>query len=300
MATSTASPVWSVQNEGSFASIRVDLPAGAEVCCESDAVVSFSETVDVKGTLSGGLLGSLARSLFTNESFFTTRVFNTSNDQPADVLFAPSEPGGIVLHQLDRHGLFMTSGVYVASDRTVVITSQVQSRMGNSLFSGTGLFLLHARGTGMVACGAYGAIHKYQLQVGQVRAVDNGHLVAWTGQMRYTTGLASGGTGVLDSIMGSYTSGEGLVCFFEGPGTLYIQSHKPSMAPEDGKRRPTQGSNPASACIACTLFILFGLMILFAVVSPWFVEFAGNSRQSYNTQYPRQRYRQQVGGNAEF
>ena len=197
----------------------------------------------------------------------------------------------------------MTSGVYVASDSTAVITSQVQSRLGNSLFSGTGMFLLHARGTGIVACGAYGAIHTYRLQPEEIRVVDNGHLVAWTGQMRYTTGLASGGTSTLDSIVGSYTSGEGLMCYFRGPGTLYIQSHKPSQAPEDGKRRPTQANNPAGACIVCTFFVLFGLMILFAVVSPWVVELMGSSQpQNYNNydSYPRQRYRRQVGGNPEF
>ena len=67
-------PVWSVQNAGSFASVRVDLPPGTHVCCESDAVVSFTQGVTVQGQLAGGFLGALARSFLTNESFFTTKV----------------------------------------------------------------------------------------------------------------------------------------------------------------------------------------------------------------------------------
>lgn len=294
--TSSSSPTWSVQNDGSFASVSVLLPGHSEVCCESDAVVSFSESVTVRGTLSGGILGSLARVFLTNETFFTTKVSNTSG-RMADVLMAPYEPGGIVLHKLDENGLYLTSGAYIACDSSVQISSRVQSRIGNSIFSGTGMFLLHARGSGTVACGAYGAVHTFRLQPGQVRAVDNGHLVAWTGQMMYTTGLASGGSGgAFSGIVDSITSGEGLMCFFEGPGTLYIQSHKPSSEPAKRTRHTTQGGNPIGLCLFVIVFLFIAVVIVFGI-------FTTSSKASYSYRYqhydrpPRQHGYRQLDNN---
>lgn len=67
-------PRWEVVDAASFASVRVALPAGAHVHCESDAVVTMSHGVDVKANVSGGVLQGLARSFLTSESFFTTQV----------------------------------------------------------------------------------------------------------------------------------------------------------------------------------------------------------------------------------
>ena len=161
-------------------------------------------------------------------------------------MMAPSDPGGIVLHKL--HGtvgggvgpddLLLTSGAYIASDSTVSVTSEMQGgAMGNSLLSGTGYFLLRASGRGFIACGAYGAVHKYELKEGEIRSVDNGHLLAWSASMRYWVGLASSGRGMAGRVMNSMTSGEGLMCHFDGPGTLYLQSHKPNAIMEKIRNR---------------------------------------------------------------
>lgn len=55
-----------------------------------------------------------------------------------------------------------------------------------------------------------------QLQQGQQHIVDNGHLVAWN--CDYSIEKAGGGS--LDSLQ----TGEGLVCRFTGPGSVYIQT----------------------------------------------------------------------------
>ena len=49
--------------------------------------------------------------------------------------------------------------------------------------------------------------------------VDNGHLLAWDENMKYVMTKSS-------TIISSLTSGEGLVCKFTGPGTLYIHTIK--------------------------------------------------------------------------
>ena len=49
-------PTWIVQNDGSFASCVVTLPPNTGFHCESDAVVSMSQSIDVVGKMSGGVL----------------------------------------------------------------------------------------------------------------------------------------------------------------------------------------------------------------------------------------------------
>lgn len=56
-----------------------------------------------------------------------------------------------------------------------------------------------------------------QLQQGQQHIVDNGHLVAWS--CDYAIERAGGGGGFT-----SMKTGEGMVCRFTGPGSVYIQT----------------------------------------------------------------------------
>eukprot|EP00586_Coscinodiscus_wailesii_P006389 CAMPEP_0172489240 /NCGR_PEP_ID=MMETSP1066-20121228/19110_1 /TAXON_ID=671091 /ORGANISM="Coscinodiscus wailesii, Strain CCMP2513" /LENGTH=334 /DNA_ID=CAMNT_0013256953 /DNA_START=66 /DNA_END=1070 /DNA_ORIENTATION=+ len=268
-------PAWTLENSGSFASIHVQVPPGTSINCESDAVVTFSQGIEVRGVLSGGLLAGLARAFFTRESFFTTSVQNTSREAPGDVMMAPSKPGGIVLHRLDGGAgdgddMLLTKGSYVASDVSVKMTSEVQRRIGNSLLSGTGFFLLRAQGRGYVACGAYGAVHKCILKRGEVRAVDNGHLVAWTASMRYNVGLASTGGSSSGRIMNSMSSGEGLMCFFEGPGIIYLQSHKVDESSSNGQSRGRKNPQILTlpvCIIICVVFLCFWSVVAAMIYS---------------------------------
>jgi uncharacterized protein (AIM24 family) len=59
-----------------------------------------------------------------------------------------------------------------------------------------------------------------QLAEGERYIIDNGHLVAWNCKYILER-VASGG------IISGVTSGEGLVCKFTGPGTVYMQTRNP-------------------------------------------------------------------------
>ncbi|KAL9186492.1 hypothetical protein ACHAXT_005730 [Thalassiosira profunda] len=282
-------PAWRVQNEGSFASVTVALPPSASFHCESDAVVSMSHTVDVRGAMSGGLLAGLARAFLTRESFFTTEVRNGSPNQTGDVLIAPSDPGGICLHRLARgEELILTGGAYLAGDTSVHVTSSMQSPFSSfGGFSGTGVFLLKASGQGTLAMSAFGSMHKNVLAPGERRMVDNGHLVAWTSSMQTSVKLASRQAGV----WGSVTSGEGLHCDFVGPGVVYVQSHKPRVGP-DGRPETRGGGGRGGGNVigACVVFFVFGLIligILFAaylgVLAPRSVDYGGGQGGGYDS-----------------
>ena len=59
-----------------------------------------------------------------------------------------------------------------------------------------------------------------QLVEGEKYIIDNGHLVAWN--CKYVMErVASGG------IISGISSGEGLVCKFSGPGTVFLQTRNP-------------------------------------------------------------------------
>jgi uncharacterized protein (TIGR00266 family) len=290
-------PTWTVSNSGSFAAIQVQLPPHTEVHCESDAVVTFSQGIQVKGYLSGGFFSSLFRFFLADESFFTTKVENDSS-RTADVMMAPSEPGGVMLHTLVGAGddLLLTSGAYVASDASVNISSKIQSGLANSLLSGTGSFLLRANGCGHVAFAAYGAVHQYTLRQGEIRAVDNGHLVAWSAHMKYRTGMASGG------FLNSMTSGEGLMCFFEGPGTLYLQSHKQSTEADTSSKSSKGGFGRTELklwILILFLFIVLALVLAMVINGQTSLSFVDSDTTS-SAEYGRPRTYRSIDNGNEF
>jgi len=59
---------------------------------------------------------------------------------------------------------------------------------------------------------------------GEKYIVDNGHLVAWNTKYVLER-VASGG------IMSGFSSAEGLVCKFTGPGTVFIQTRNAVCVP---------------------------------------------------------------------
>ena len=67
--------------------------------------------------------------------------------------------------------------------------------------------------------------------------------------------MAAQRTGWAASAASSAVSGEGLMCFFQGPGRLWLQTHKPR--PEPGAK----GGESAVACVVCMLFF-FGILVL--------------------------------------
>lgn len=299
-------PTWQVKNEGSFSSVSVTLPPNTSFHCESDAVITMSQNIDVCGTMSGGILAGLARAFLTRESFFTTKVQNTSSSQgPGDALIAPSDPGGITLHRLVRgEEMVLTSGAYLAGDESVNVSSSMQSpfsMFGN--YSGTGIFLLRASGQGTLAISAYGSMHKYTLAPGEKRSVDNGHLVAWSASMRSEMKLASRRAG----IVGSMTSGEGLHCSFEGPGVIYIQTHKPGVGPDGAPRSKNGGGNsgnPIGACIALLVFLLivagFFLALYFSLSGPGGSPMYGGHNNGHGYRQQRQQYNGGYNGQNEL
>jgi uncharacterized protein (AIM24 family) len=94
-------------------------------------------------------------------------------------------------------------GGYLAMTDGVIKDTKSQA-FGKELFSGEGFFVT-----------SLGAIIERHLKQGEQWIVDNGHLVAWN--CPYT--IERSGSGLISGMH----AGEGLVCRFTGPGTIFIQ-----------------------------------------------------------------------------
>ena len=202
-----------------FPVVQCELERGERIKAESDAMIAMSPTIDVDGKMEGGLLSGLARKFLSGESMFFQEL--TARRGPGKVLFGHALPGGILDVELDgSHGLTIQKNGFLASTPGIEISTKAQN-LSRGLFSGEGFFILNAKGCGTVFVSSYGVIHPINLENGEEIIIDNGHLVAWPDYMEYKIERASNGW------LSSFTSGEGLVCRFRGPGVVLIQTRNP-------------------------------------------------------------------------
>jgi uncharacterized protein (TIGR00266 family) len=204
---------------GAFPMVRVELSAGETIKAESGAMVASSPTIDVESKMEGGFLGALSRKFLTGEKFFFQTL--RASRGPGEVLLAPTVPGEIVVMELDGVNEYLVQkDGFLAGAETVKIDSQMQS-LSRGLLGGEGFFILKLSGKGTLILNSFGAIHRIDLKPGQEYIVDNSHLVAWSATTSYNVERAAAGW------VASFTSGEGFVCRFQGPGVVYIQSRNP-------------------------------------------------------------------------
>ncbi|HKR80564.1 MAG TPA: TIGR00266 family protein [Nitrospira sp.] len=204
---------------GAFPMARVELTAGESIKAESGAMVASSPTIDIESKMEGGFLGALSRKFLTGEKFFFQTL--RASRGPGEVLLAPTVPGEIVMLELDGVNEYMVQkDGFLAGAEAIKLDSQMQS-LSRGLLGGEGFFILKVSGKGTLLLNSFGAIHKIELKPDQEYIVDNSHLVAWSSTTSYNIERAASGW------VASFTSGEGFVCRFRGPGVVYIQSRNP-------------------------------------------------------------------------
>ncbi len=204
--------------QDAFPAVEFELEQKESIKAESDAMISMSATVDVDGSMEGGIFQGIGRMLAGEKFFFQTL---TASRGDGKVLLAPAIPGGIVDVELDgTYSLCVQKDGFLAGTSGIEVSSQMQN-LFQGLFSREGFFIVKVKGRGTVFLNSFGAIHAVNLAAGEEAIVDNGHLVAWPDYMQYSMEKASKGW------ISSFTSGEALVCRFRGPGTVLIQTRNP-------------------------------------------------------------------------
>ncbi|KKA31250.1 hypothetical protein TD95_002738 [Thielaviopsis punctulata] len=187
--------------------LTIQLAAGAPLSAHPGAMIAMSHMVTLKGTASFSLKKYMAGGEIGHSTYFG----------PGEVLLAPAMLGDVVTLRLGGSETWS-----LARDAFLACTQGVKKdykRQGLSkaLFSGEGWFVYKISGTGLLWMTSFGAVIRKELRDGEKYLVDNGHLVAWNTKYVMER-VASGG------IISSLASGEGLVCKFTGPGTVYIQT----------------------------------------------------------------------------
>jgi len=127
------------------------------------------------------------------------------------------------------------SGSYLAGGTDLDVDTEFGG--GRTFFGGEGLFLLRASGTGPLFLSSYGVIHAVEVADERPFVVDTGHIVAFEESLDFSVRRVGG-------LRSTLASGEGLVCEFEGSGTVWLQSRSADalvawLAPQ----MPTQSSN---------------------------------------------------------
>jgi uncharacterized protein (TIGR00266 family) len=180
---------------------------------ESGAMVAMSPDLEMETEAKGGFLKSISRSMFGGESFFLNTY--TGLKEGDTIALAPALPGDIAVIELQGETLMVQSGSYLASSEGINVDTKWSG--AKTFFGSEGLIMLRVSGTGTLIVSSYGAIHPLELQPGEKRVVDSGHLVTFEERLKFDVKKVAGWKSTL-------FSGEGLVVELTGPGKLTLQS----------------------------------------------------------------------------
>ena len=211
-----------IEHGPAFAWLRVALGPGERIVAEAGAMVRQSAQLEVETRLNAtrkrGFLGlivafviALLRRFLGGETLFVNEFWGPSG---GEVVLAPKLSGHIIQKTLDgTRTLFVQTGGYLAS--TADIDTRLRFGGLRTLFGGEGLVLLQCSGRGDVFVNSYGGIT--EVPVNGTFIVDTGHIVAFDGALDFRVRSIGGAKSF-------FFSGEGLVCEFQGQGSVFIQS----------------------------------------------------------------------------
>jgi uncharacterized protein (TIGR00266 family) len=206
---------YEIRYQPTFAAIFVTLEPQDKLTVEAGGMVSMDADLTMTTEFSGGFFQGLVRKFLGGESLFVN-VFTNNTNRNLNLVLTQSVIGDIAcinLADLPQQKIYFQPGAYIAS--TLGAHLGVRWAGFASWIAGEGLFKLELSGKGLVFFGAYGGLSTKQI-VGEF-IVDSGHLVAYEPHITMKVGLSSG-------LVGSVTSGEGLVNRLSGNGTIYLQS----------------------------------------------------------------------------
>ncbi|KAI1641734.1 DUF124-domain-containing protein [Daldinia loculata] len=191
--------------------ITIQLAMGCPIAAKPGVLIAMSPTITLKGEYKFSMKKLMASGSELGHSTFIG---------PGELLLAPGMLGDMTTIRLTgEESWSVGKDAYVASTQGVIRDYKRQG-LGKAMFSGEGLWVHKISGVGLLWITSFGAIIRKDLADGEKYIVDNGHLVAWN--VKYVMErVASGG------IMGGLASGEGLVCKFTGPGTVFLQTRNP-------------------------------------------------------------------------
>ncbi len=225
-----------VANAPAYSTLDLELAAGEEIVVQPGAMVAMDTGFDLTAGLGGALTrrgsSSTVRNLLVGESLI--RVCYKARRDDQRISLAPSHPGDIVAIELTDDAFFIARGAWLASEPKVDLTVKYAGVKG--WMTSTGLFLMRARGPGLVFCTTHGGAVRRDLAAGERLLVDNRYIVAFSADMTFEL------VTVTKELGATALSGEGLVNRYTGPGTVIYQT------------RPLQRSGGFLSILAQSIF----------------------------------------------
>ncbi|MCJ1468010.1 hypothetical protein MMC07_006636 [Pseudocyphellaria aurata] len=191
--------------------LTLQLAMGCPLQAKPGVMIAMSPTISLKGEIKFSMKKLIAGGELTASTY----------TGPGEILFAPSFLGDLTTLRLNGNDTWnVGKDAFIACTQGVVKEYKNQG-LSKAMFSGEGLFVYKISGSGIMWIASFGAILRKDLQPDEKYIIDNGHLVAWN--CKYVLERAASG-----GIISGKTSGEGLVCKFTGPGTVFMQTRNPA------------------------------------------------------------------------
>jgi uncharacterized protein (TIGR00266 family) len=203
--------------------LHVAMKLGDKIYCESNGMVMMEDALELKGKLQGGVVQSFLRRFANDESLFQQHIEAVHGD--GDCLLSSTLDGDMQILDVGNVQYTLADGAFVAATDTVDIKVKMQG-LGGAIFGQTGgLLVMHTSGHGQVVVSGYGTLFELDVEPGKAVIVDNGHVVCWDSKLTYNMSVSTTrNSGLLGSLVGSVTSGEGMVLRFTGQGKIVICS----------------------------------------------------------------------------
>ena len=197
-------------------------------------MIAMSPTVSLKGSIKFSMKKMLAGGEMSSSTF----------TGPGELLLAPSMLGDISLLRLNGQEQWSVGkDAFLACTQGVVKDYKNQG-LSKAFFSGEGLFVYKISGTGILFVQSFGAIIRkdvrffpFRFSKGTSRADNINQTCSWSmaKSTLLTTAILYRGTASMlwnavasGGVLSNLSSGEGLVCKFTGPGTIYLQTRNAS------------------------------------------------------------------------
>ncbi len=197
---------------------RIDLAANETCTAESGAMIAMSGNMDITTSThkkKGRGLLKAAKRMLAGESLFLNHF--EPKGGPGELILGTGLAGDMMTLELDNESLIVQGSSYLACEHGIEIDLGWQGF--KSFISGESVFWVSLKGSGKVVVSSFGAI--YPIEVDGEYIVDTGHIVAFNETLDFS--VTKAGKSWLQSFLG----GEGLVCKFNGKGTVWCQSHNP-------------------------------------------------------------------------
>lgn len=198
--------------------VRLNFEEGEAVWLSKGSLMAYSEGVEWRPRVPGGLGGAVRRSL-AGEGVALTYAQARGAGQFA--LIASNAPGHVAEWDLAQGPVIATRGSFLAAwGEDVDITVIIARRAGAALFGGAGLFLQRISGKGKVLIHGSGDFARHDLAAGERLIVSTGNLAAFSDGVDYDIQTVG-------SVGRALFGGEGIfMTRLTGPGTVLLQSLK--------------------------------------------------------------------------